>query len=60
MTQVPRITLEVDGINELKQLLLLAEKQSDELLSTVEHINDARISIQVKLDLLNSSTETRP
>lgn len=50
MNQIPRITIEVDGLDELKGLLAKAARQADELRETFDQINIARLSLQAKIN----------
>lgn len=57
MNQLPRIEVEIEGIDELKALLVKATKQADELRETVERINVARLTIQAKINQPTAATD---
>lgn len=57
MNQLPRIEVEIEGIDELKALLVKTTKQADELRETVEQINAARLTIQAKINQPTAATD---
>lgn len=56
MAYVPKVTVEIDGLEELKGLLEKAEWQAQELRATFDQINIARLIIQAKINQPEAGT----
>lgn len=48
---MPRFTIEIDGMDDLKGLLAKATRQADELRETMNQIDVARLVIQTKVNM---------
>lgn len=57
MRQTLRVTLEVDGMDELKTLLDTAGQQAKELSETVDRINAVRLGVQAKINQPTAATD---
>lgn len=53
----PNITLDIDGIDELKALLEKAEEQMRELRNTANAIDMVRLELQVKMNQPSAGTD---
>ena len=51
MERMPRFTIEIDGMDDLKGLLAKATSQADELRETMNQIDVARLVIQTKVNM---------
>lgn len=50
MANLPRITIDIDGMAELQDLISMAEQQAQELRATVRKISNVRLEIQAKIN----------
>lgn len=57
MDRMPKITLEVEGLNEISALLETAVKQTNELRDTIDQINVARLTLQAKINQPTAATD---
>lgn len=60
MERMPRFTIEIDGMDDLKGLLAKATKQADELRATIDQIDIAKLVIQTKINVPQVSGYTAP
>lgn len=60
MERMPRFTIEIDGMDDLKGLLAKATKQADELRETIDQIDIAKLVIQTKINVPQVSGYTAP
>lgn len=57
MSKAPRIKLELDGLGEITELIEKASEQLNELRETLEKINVAQMTLQVKINQPTAGTD---
>lgn len=55
--ELPKITLEMDGIDEIKRLVQQAQEQANDLMRTVDQINMCKVTLQAKINQPTAGTE---
>lgn len=55
--ELPKIALEMDGLDEIKQLVEQAQTQASELMRTVDQINMCKVTLQAKINQPTAGTD---
>lgn len=56
VNRIPKVTLQIEGLDELRTLLEKATAQADELRETIEQIDVARLTLQAKINQPSAAT----